>query len=132
MRALCLAIIVATTTPVACQQLPTVPPELVRALHLVETGGREGHILGDNGAALGPLQIHRAYWQDSRVPGRYEDCARLDYSVRVLNAYMRRYCREALISRDFERIARVHNGGPRGHRKAATLGYWRKVQKHLK
>ena len=65
-----------------------VSARLVKAIHLVETGGRLGAIKGDGGRALGPLQIHRAYWIDSRVPGRYEQCADLAYSIRVLNAYM--------------------------------------------
>jgi hypothetical protein len=30
-----------------------------------------------------------------------------------------------------ERLARQHNGGPRGHRKAATLAYWRKVDQAM-
>ena len=104
-----------------------VPSELINAIHQVETSGRLGPIKGDNGRALGPLQIHRAYWIDAGVPGRYEDCARLDYSVRVFNAYMARYAPHG----DFETIARIHNGGPRGHRKTQTLRYWRAVRKHL-
>jgi len=104
---------------------------LIAAIHQVETSGRLGPIKGDGGRALGPLQIHRAYWIDSRVPGRYEDVARLDYAKRVFLAYMRRYCPEALASGDFETIARIHNGGPRGRHKQATLGYWRAVNRHL-
>jgi len=30
---------------------------------------------------------------------------------------------------DEERLARIWNGGPNGHRKAATLKYWKKVEK---
>ncbi|MEL0099922.1 MAG: hypothetical protein VW907_10230, partial [Opitutae bacterium] len=52
-----------------------VPMSLINAIHQVETGGRLGAIKGDNGRALGPLQIHRAYWIDSGVEGKYEDCA---------------------------------------------------------
>ena len=39
--------------------------ELVKAIHKVESGGRVGKILGDNGRALGPLQIHYANWKDA-------------------------------------------------------------------
>ena len=104
-----------------------VSARLVTAIHAVETGGRLGAIKGDNGRALGPLQIHRVYWIDSRVPGRYEQCADLAYSIRVLNAYMARYCP----SGDDETIARIHNGGPRGHKKTATLRYWRAVSRKM-
>jgi hypothetical protein len=104
------------------------PPESFwRALHHVETSGRLGPIKGDNGAALGPLQIHRAYWQDSGVPGRYSDCADLAYSRRVVSAYLRRYARAAWERGDAFSLARVHNGGPSGAKKRATLRYAQKV-----
>jgi len=109
------------------------PPESFwRALHHVETSGRLGPIKGDNGAALGPLQIHRAYWKDSGVPGTYSQCADLAYSRRVVTAYLRRYARNAWERGDAFSLARVHNGGPSGHRKAATLAYARKVVAAMK
>ena len=109
------------------------PPESFwRALHHVETSGRLGPIKGDNGAALGPLQIHRAYWQDSGVPGRYSDCADLTYSRRVVTAYLRRYARNAWDRGDVATLARIHNGGPLGHKKRATLSYSRKVVNAMK
>jgi hypothetical protein len=108
------------------------PPEAFwKALHHVETSGRLGPIPGDfvNGKsqALGPLQIHRAYWQDSGVPGRYSDCADLAYSRRVVSAYLRRYARAAWERGDAFSLARVHNGGPSGAKKRATLRYAQKV-----
>lgn len=33
---------------------------------------------------------------------------------------------------DYERIARCWNGGPQGHKKQATLAYWRKVERVMK
>lgn len=108
-----------------------IPDRFFVALHQVETGGRLGAVKGDGGRALGPLQIHRGYWQDSGVAGRYEDCAGLEYSRAVVTAYMRRYARQAVASGDLETLARCHNGGPSGHRKTATLGYWQKVKANL-
>ena len=99
-----------------------------RALHLVETSGRTGPIIGDGGAALGPLQIHRAYHQDSRVAGDYSRVADLDYSKRVATAYLKRYAPTAWAAGDVETLARVHNGGPRGHLKPATKAYGVKVK----
>ena len=108
------------------------PPEAFwRALHSVETGGRTGAILGDSGAALGPLQIHRAYHKASGIPGRYADCADLAYSRRVAEAYLRRYAPKAYAAGDWRTLARVHNGGPAGHRRAATLPYLRKVERAM-
>lgn len=103
------------------------PDSFWRALHLVETSGRHGAIIGDNGAALGPLQIHRRYWQDARVSGRYEDCADLAYSIKVASSYLKKYAPKAWEAGDVTTLARIHNGGPAGARKAATLAYGAKV-----
>ena len=99
-----------------------------RALHIVETSGRHGPIVGDGGKALGPLQIHRAYHADSRVAGDYSRVADLDYSKRVATAYLKRHAPEAWAKGDVETLARVHNGGPRGHLKAATKSYGVRVK----
>jgi hypothetical protein len=99
-----------------------------RALHIVETSGKLGPTIGDNGKALGPLQIHRAYHADSRVAGDYSRCADLDYSKRVVTAYLKRYAPKAWAAGDVEVLARVHNGGPKGATKPATKGYATKVK----
>jgi hypothetical protein len=109
-----------------CQAAPG--PGFWRALHIVETSGRTGRILGDQGRALGPLQIHRGYHQDSRVAGDYSRVSDLNYSVRVATAYLKRYAPEAWAAGDVETLARVHNGGPRGHLKAATKSYGARVK----
>ena len=99
-----------------------------RALHLVESSGRHGPIIGDGGAALGPLQIHRAYHADSRVAGAYERVAELAYSKRVATAYLKRHAPEAWAAGDVETLARVHNGGHRGHLKSSTKSYGVRVK----
>lgn len=115
------------------------------ALKLVETGSRSGvGVKGDRGNALGPLQIWKAYHQDAAERDRsltsYQLClTSRAYSERVVRAYMRRYAPAAAARlkagtatlADVQRVARIHNGGPRGYRKRATLGYWRKVQAAL-
>ena len=98
-----------------------------RAIHLVETSGRLGPTVGDGGRALGPLQIHRGCWQDSRVGGRYEDVADLAVATAVLRAYLTRYAPRALADENWITCSRVWNGGPRGASKAATVGYARAV-----
>jgi hypothetical protein len=104
------------------------PASFFRALHIVETSGRTGPILGDNGKALGPLQIHKSYHTDSRVAGDYSRVADLEYSKRVATAYLKRYAPAAWAAGDVETLARVHNGGPRGHLKSATKGYGVRVK----
>ena len=108
------------------------PASFFRALHIVETSGRTGAILGDNGRALGPLQIHRAYHADARIGGDYARCADLDYSKRVVSAYLQRYAPQAWAAGDVTTLARIHNGGPRGDKKSATLGYAAKVARLTK
>lgn len=111
--------------------------DLLNAIHKVESSGKKvGVPDGDGGKAIGPFQIWREYWQDAvefdkSIGGRYEDCRKYDYAVKVVRAYMRRYAAEFIRKGDWESVARIHNGGPSGHRKSATDKYWRKVTKHL-
>jgi len=112
-------------------------PEFIRALHQVETSGRLGAIRGDGGRALGPLQIHHAYWRDAvqydrSIGGRYQDVVDLAYAAKVVDAYMRRYAAQAYRAGDYVTLARIHNGGPRGHRKTATLRYAEKIRRALR
>ena len=111
--------------------------KFVHALHMVESGGRVGKIVGDNGRALGPLQIHKSYWQDAvtfdkTIGGSYSDCTKLDYSIKIVNAYLNRYAENAILSHDYKKLARIHNGGVKGNNKEATIEYWNKVNKFLK
>lgn len=114
---------------------PPAPPKPYKSwvevgIHQVETGGKTGPIKGDGGRALGPLQIHRSYWEDVKLPGEtYSQVADLHYALICYRRYMTRYCTKRRLDRepnDMDR-ARIHNGGPNGHRKSATLPYWRKV-----
>jgi hypothetical protein len=116
-----------------CASAHAAPPESFwRALHIIETSGRTGPIVGDGGKALGPLQIHRAYHADSRVAGDYSRVADLDYAKRVATAYFKRYAPAAWAAGDVETLARIHNGGPRGHLKPATKGYAAKVRAQMR
>lgn len=104
---------------------------LITALIAVESGGRDSAI-GDQGRALGPLQIHRAVVVDvNRFTGshyRHQDMTNRAQARAVCEAYLRHYGRGATT----EQLARRWNGGPTGDRKTATLGYWRKVEAQLK
>ena len=107
------------------------------AIERVETGGHRdpANAVGDGGKALGPMQIHRVYWQDavqfdpSLVANgeTYQSVRDRTYARRVVMAYWSRYAK----SWDSETLARIHNGGPKGHVKRATLGYWAKVKAKL-
>ena len=111
---------------------------VLHAIMMVESGG-DPSAVGDNGKAIGPYQIHRVYWRDAvefdkSIGGKYADCVRPEYAVKVVRAYWRRYALERRIGRpvtDQDR-ARIHNGGPNGFKKASTNKYWDKVKRCLK
>ena len=104
------------------------------AIQQVETGGLAdpANAVGDNGSSLGPYQIQRAYWQDSGVPGRYEQVCDRKYAERVMRGYWQRYCPQAVKGRDWQTLARTHNGGPAGRKKKSTIKYYLKVQAAMK
>ena len=107
--------------------------KFIKAIHMQESSGKVENVKpGDNGRSIGPLQIQKAYWIDSRVPGSYEPCTNLDYSIKVMTAYLNRYAKPAVVSKDYETLARIHNGGPKGAQKKATLRYWTDVRTWFK
>jgi hypothetical protein len=113
------------------------PTPILDAIEAVETGGQRdpANAIGDGGKALGPMQIHRVYWLDAVdhdpslvASGETYDNVRCRvYARRVVMAYWSRYAK----SWDAETLARIHNGGPKGATKRATLGYWAKVKAKL-
>ena len=110
---------------------------ILDAIERVETGGHAdpANAVGDGGKALGPMQIHRVYWADAVEHDptlvangeTYQSVRDRTYARRVVMAYWSRYAK----SWTSEELARIHNGGPKGHAKRATLGYWAKVKKAL-
>jgi len=105
---------------------------LISALIMVESSNNDLAI-GDNGRAIGPLQIHRAVVQDvNRITGshyRHQDMTNRVAARAVCEAYLKHYGK----GKTTEDQARIWNGGPQGHKKkTATQAYWNKVEKHLK
>ena len=113
------------------------PTPILDAIEHVETGAEAdpANAIGDGGKALGPMQIHRVYWQDAVERDHtlvangetYQSVRDRTYARRVVMAYWSRYAK----SWDSETLARIHNGGPKGHVRKATLGYWAKVRAAL-
>ena len=104
---------------------------LISALIIVESSGND-QAIGDNGRALGPLQIHRGVVLDvNRITGshyRHQDMTNRVQARAVCEAYLKHYGKGATT----EQLARRWNGGPTGDRKSATEAYWAKVKKQLK
>lgn len=136
-----ITIIALITIGILASLAAAVPPpsdyntgRILDAIRQVETGGckNPADAVGDGGRAIGPFQIHQCYWADAveydpSIGGEYSDCTDEAYARRIVVAYLSRYCK----SWSDETVARVHNGGPKGYRKAATVKYWRKVEKNL-
>jgi len=104
--------------------------QLLDAIRAVETGGRD--LTGDNGAAIGPYQIHLACWQDAvafdnSIGGTYADCHKEEYARKICAAYLRRYGK-GLSPID---MARVWNGGPKGYLHTSTENYARKIRAEM-
>jgi Destabilase len=106
------------------------PPEFYRAINFVEASGRVGMVVGERGE-IGPMQISRQYWRDSGVQGAWHQCTNYAYSCKVMDAYFRRFAPDHLQRQDYEKLARIHNGGPMGHRRPSTKAYWLRVRKFL-
>lgn len=111
--------------------------QFIKALHMTEASGRMNPPDGDDGRAIGPFQIWKAYWQDAvqfdkSIGGKYEDCRNYDYARKVVDAYLRRYGRQFLAQGNWEALARIHNGGPQGYRNPNTAKYWRKAQRFIR
>ena len=113
---------------------------ILDAIEAVETGGHRdpANAVGDGGKALGPMQIHRVYWQDAVEHDptlvangeTYQSVRDRTYARRVVMAYWSRYAK----TWSAEEIARLHNGGPaamKAKRKHLTDGYWAKVRAAL-
>jgi len=101
---------------------------LWRAICTVESAG-DAAAIGDFGSAVGIAQIWKIMVDDcNRIIGHtrwtYADRLSPAKSREMFDAYLGHYAR----GRTDEQKARAWNGGPRGHEKAATLPYWRKVE----
>ena len=128
MTVLLLSLVLAVASP--AQQVSM--ERFLEAIRQVESHGNDKAV-GDNGKAIGPYQIWKAYWQDAvefdkTIGGKYEDCFNRGYAERIVVAYLNRYAPEGA---SWETLARIHNGGPKGYKIKATAEYWQKVKREL-
>lgn len=118
-------------------------PGLLEAMMIKESANRT-HPKGDPQAigdlklknkAYGILQIRQPYCDDAAlilgVRHKAVDClGDIPLSIRIVNAYMTRYATKKRLGHEptMEEIARMHNGGPNGHKVPATLKYWQETR----
>jgi hypothetical protein len=118
-------------TPPAAGASPEDPMDrLLDAIAVVESRDNPAAV-GDHGRALGVYQIHRSYWAEGTeilgVTWEYREARDPEKARQVVRAYLSHYGRgKTLLD-----MARIHNGGPRGYEKAATLAYARKIEQLL-
>lgn len=101
---------------------------LIPILMMIESGG-DPNAIGDEGRSVGVLQISEAVVNDvNRVYGTHftpEDRKDVDKSRRICELYLRHWAKDF---DSLEAMARIWNGGPRGHIRPCTLKYWLKVK----
>ena len=100
---------------------------LLDAIEWVESKG-DANAIGDGGASVGAYQIQKIYVDDINQWGynySYDDRYDRNKSRDMARIYLTHY------GGTIEEMARKHNGGPRGHKKHATLRYWHKVRARM-
>ena len=128
--AICLIVFVPAWLTAASAQAAAVAPNdierLLDAIARIESHC-DPNAVGDGGRALGAYQIHRAYWEDGTgllgVNWPHRDAADPKKARRVVKAYLLHYGK----GKSLLEMARIHNGGPHGDKKEATLPYARKI-----
>ena len=114
--------------------------DLMDYLRIVETGDpgdypeSRSYAIGKNGE-LGPLQITKQYVDDCNRIIKKEE---FDYEMRtqmsicraMVLIYWDHYATPERLGREprMEDLARIHNGGPEGWKKASTESYWYRVK----
>jgi len=103
----------------------------ITAICMEESSGGRDKRDGDDGRAVGPLQIHVIVITDvNRKYGTtYTPADRRDLkaSVEICVRYLLMWAPNGTP----ERWARIWNGGPRGDKKDSTRAYWGRVRKYL-
>ena len=103
--------------------------DFIPALVQVESKSNP-NALGNNNDR-GILQITPILVKEvNRISGlayTHDDAWDPEKSIEMFYIIARKYCPE----HDFEKMARIWNGGPKGHTKECTIIYWNKVKNEL-
>jgi hypothetical protein len=113
--------------------------KLIPSLIQVESKG-DSKAVGDNGKALGALQIWKVVVQDvnsiHKTKYTHKDMFDLQKSKTVcykyLNYHGKQYKQRYNKPASYEVLSRIWNGGPTGYKKQTTNNYWLKVKADLK
>lgn len=133
--ALCLCSFLALGAGNVATSSPADPyAKVLPAIEQVESGG-DANAIGDNGLAVGILQIHPVMVDDcnriAKAKGLNLTFTLADRKDPAKSRQMFRVYSDHYSAGSCEKIARNWNGGPKGHTKNATLPYWAKVRKAM-
>ena len=105
--------------------------KLLDAIRQIESSGGKFNV-GDNGKAIGPYQLHKIYVDDVnriyKTRYTYEDRKDEAKSRQMVTLYLAHYGKGL----SQVQMSRIHNGGPRGHKKQATLKYAQKIEREMR
>lgn len=120
--------------------------DFLKAIATVESNC-DDKAVGDNGKSLGRYQIQKAYWQDAvdhnpilgkkhNGNNKWEDCHQEFYAEQIVLAYFDRYAADHVKNKNWEMLARLHQGGPsilkkKGKYSKTSDAYWNKVKREL-
>ena len=112
--------------------------KLVNAIAKVESGYSD-EAVGDEGRAHGRYQLTRRYIKDVNTfygaGYTLKDAHDVTKATEIVHLYLsywgRKYTAKTGMLPTCEVLARIHNGGPRGWEKKATVKYWHKVKKAM-
>lgn len=123
----------------AVEGIAQVPSKLLDAIAVVESGNKADAV-GDGGKSVGAYQIGKLYVDDVnaiygtdyKYSDRTDPKLSREITLKYLTHYGKVYTRKTKKQPTAEVYARIHNGGPNGWKKPATIKYWRKVQNVLR
>ena len=112
--------------------------QFLGALSQVESGGNNSAV-GDGGRSIGRYQITKLYFIDAQRFNtnlnkyKWRDCLNKNISEQVVWAYMNKYEPAAVRNKDWETLAKCHNGGcgwrsKTGQAKLNLEKYWNKIK----
>lgn len=108
-----------------------IPLAFILALIAVESSGNNAAV-GDNGRAIGCLQIHAGVVKDvnrvAKTQFKHSDARDRQISILMCRIYLEHHCGR---NASYEQMARVWNGGPTGWKGVKTDAYWAKVRRQL-
>ncbi|CAF2388977.1 unnamed protein product [Rotaria sp. Silwood2] len=129
---MCKTIIVVVLLAITAATFAQINDKCLQCICKIESGCRPLGCAWDvNSNSCGYYQLKNVYWIDCGKPGGSLEACSKDKacSEKCVRAYMQRYGTRCTGGRTptCQDYARIHNGGPTGCQKSATVGYWNKV-----